>query len=85
MEPIWAKVKTGASLRHVTTCIVTVTDIPRTESDKITEFAVRFIVHDRDVKNKQARVNPEELELFATFRRYRNDRAAAKFLTRYKL
>jgi len=44
--------------------IVAVTDIPRTKSGKITELAVRDVVHGRTVKNKEALANPEALELF---------------------
>jgi acetoacetyl-CoA synthetase len=42
--------------------IVQVVDIPRTKSGKITELAVRDIVHGREVKNKEALTNPEALE-----------------------
>ena len=41
-----------------------VDDIPRTKSGKITELAVRDVVHGREVKNKEALANPEALELF---------------------
>jgi acetoacetyl-CoA synthetase len=41
-----------------------VADIPRTKSGKITELAVRDILHGREVKNKEALANPEALELF---------------------
>ena len=58
------KVKTGASPRHVPARIVAVNDIPRTKSGKITELAVRDVVHGRDVKNREALANPEALELF---------------------
>jgi acetoacetyl-CoA synthetase len=44
--------------------IVAVRDIPRTKSGKITELAVREIVHGREVKNQEALANPEALELF---------------------
>ncbi len=44
--------------------IVAVTDIPRTKSGKITELAVRDVVHGRAIKNKEALANPEALELF---------------------
>jgi acetoacetyl-CoA synthetase len=44
--------------------IAQVADIPRTKSGKITELAVRDIVHGREVKNKEALANPEALELF---------------------
>ena len=44
--------------------VIQVGDIPRTKSGKITELAVRDIVHGRDVKNKEALANPEALELY---------------------
>ncbi len=44
--------------------IVAVADIPRTKSGKITELAVRDVVHGREVKNKEALANPEALDLF---------------------
>ncbi|TGQ66176.1 acetoacetate--CoA ligase [Mesorhizobium sp. M00.F.Ca.ET.186.01.1.1] len=61
---IRAKIRTGASPRHVPARIVAVSDIPRTKSGKITELAVRDIVHGRAIKNKEALANPEALELF---------------------
>ena len=51
-----------ASPRHVPAVIVKVTDIPRTRSGKITELAVRDIVHGRPIKNTEALANPEALE-----------------------
>ncbi len=44
--------------------IVAVSDIPRTKSGKITELAVREVVHGRPVKNREALANPEALDLF---------------------
>jgi acetoacetyl-CoA synthetase len=44
--------------------ILAVKDIPRTKSGKITELAVREIVHGREVKNQEALANPEALALF---------------------
>jgi len=61
---IRTKIRTGASPRHVPARIVAVSDIPRTKSGKITELAVRDIVHGRPVKNKEALANPEALDLF---------------------
>ena len=55
---IRTKIRTGASPRHVPARIVAVADIPRTKSGKITELAVRDIVHGREVKNKEALANP---------------------------
>jgi acetoacetyl-CoA synthetase len=41
--------------------ILQVPDLPRTISGKITELAVREIVHGRPVKNTDAMANPEAL------------------------
>ena len=67
-EDLQARIKThirnGASPRHVPARIVAIADIPRTKSGKITELAVRDVVHGRDVKNKEALANPEALDLY---------------------
>ncbi len=62
---IRTKIRTGASPRHVPARIVQVADIPRTKSGKITELAVRDVVHGREVKNQEALANPEALALFS--------------------
>ncbi|AEH82538.1 acetoacetyl-CoA synthetase [Sinorhizobium meliloti] len=61
---IKAKIRTGASPRHVPTKIVQVSDIPRTKSGKIVELAVRDVDHGRPVVNKEALANPEALDQF---------------------
>ena len=58
------RIRAGASPRHVPAKIVAVADIPRTKSGKITELAVRDIVHGREVKNREALANPEALALY---------------------
>ncbi|GIL02290.1 MAG: acetoacetyl-coenzyme A synthetase [Alphaproteobacteria bacterium] len=63
-DRIRLKIRTGASPRHVPARIVAVADIPRTKSGKITELAVREVVHGRPVRNIEALANPEALELF---------------------
>jgi acetoacetyl-CoA synthetase len=63
-DRIKRQVRAGASPRHVPARIVQVADIPRTKSGKITELAVRDVVHGREVKNKEALANPEALDLF---------------------
>jgi acetoacetyl-CoA synthetase len=63
-EKIRQKIRTGASPRHVPAKIVQIADIPRTKSGKITELAVRDVVHGRPVKNTGALANPEALELY---------------------
>ncbi|MGL4324462.1 MAG: acetoacetate--CoA ligase [Beijerinckiaceae bacterium] len=64
VDAIRRKIRTGASPRHVPAKIIAVTDIPRTKSGKITELAVRDIVHGREVKNREALANPEALDLY---------------------
>ncbi len=64
IKTIKAKIKTGCTPRHVPAKVIAVSDIPRTKSGKITELAVRDVVHGRDVKNKTALANPEALELY---------------------
>ena len=58
------QIREGASPRHVPAKLVAVADIPRTKSGKITELAVRDVVHGREVKNKEALANPEALDLY---------------------
>jgi acetoacetyl-CoA synthetase len=41
-----------------------VPDLPRTRSGKLTELAVRAVVHGEPVKNTEALANPEVLEHF---------------------
>jgi len=64
MDRIKKQIRTGASPRHVPARIVPIADIPRTRSGKITEIAVRDVVHGRPVKNTEALANPEALELY---------------------
>jgi acetoacetyl-CoA synthetase len=61
---IRARIREHASPRHVPARIVEVEDIPRTRSGKITELAVRDVVHGRAVKNVEALANPEALDHF---------------------
>ena len=57
-------IRDNASPRHVPARILTVPDIPRTRSGKITEIAVRDVVHGREVKNREALANPDALAHF---------------------
>ncbi len=61
---IRAHIRTHCSPRHVPARILSVPDIPRTRSGKITELAVKRIVHGEAVKNREALANPEALEHF---------------------
>ncbi len=61
-------IRSGASPRHVPARIIAVPDIPRTRSGKITELAVRDLLHGRAIKNAEALANPEALEFFRTLK-----------------
>jgi acetoacetyl-CoA synthetase len=63
-QKIRDQVRANTTPRHVPSRIVQVGDIPRTKSGKITELAVRDVVHGRQVKHKEALANPEALALF---------------------
>jgi acetoacetyl-CoA synthetase len=63
-DRIRRQVRENASPHHVPKVIVQVADIPRTISGKITEMAVRDVVHGRPVKNTDALANPQALELY---------------------
>jgi acetoacetyl-CoA synthetase len=63
-EKIKRAIRDNATPRHVPAKIVQIADIPRTKSGKITELAVRDIVHGRPVKNREALANPEALDLY---------------------
>jgi acetoacetyl-CoA synthetase len=63
-ERIRKQIRDNTSPHHVPKRIVQVADIPRTISGKITELAVRDVIHGRAVKNVDALANPEALELY---------------------
>ena len=63
-EHIQGVIREGATPRHVPAKIIQVADIPVTRSGKISELAVKNMVHDRPVKNAKALANPESLQCF---------------------
>ena len=63
-ERIRRFIRENTSPHHVPKKILQVPDIPRTLSGKLTELAVREVVHNRPVKNQDAMANPEALEHF---------------------
>lgn len=63
---------TNTTRRHVPEVIVSVPDIPKTRSGKIVELAVKHIIHDEEVQNVQAIVNPEALEFFKNIEELKN-------------
>jgi acetoacetyl-CoA synthetase len=57
-------IRANTTPRHVPAKIIAVPDIPRTLSGKITELAVREVIHGRPVKNTDALANPQALDHF---------------------
>ena len=69
---IKTQIREGASPRHVPAHVIQINDIPRTKSGKITELAVRDVVHGRPIKNKEALQNPEALDLYKNLEQLKN-------------
>ena len=63
-ERLRRRIREHCSPHHVPRVIAAVPDIPRTISGKITELAVRDVIHGRPVPNTDALANPEALELY---------------------
>ena len=67
-EPLRKKIRdtirANTSPRHVPAKIIAVPDLPRTLSGKLTELAVRNVIHGLPVKNVDALANPQALEHF---------------------
>ena len=63
-DRIRGRLRMHTSPHHVPRKIVQVGDIPRTISGKITELAVREVIHGRPVANVDALANPGALEQF---------------------
>jgi acetoacetyl-CoA synthetase len=63
-ERIRRRIRERTTPHHVPRKIVQVADIPRTISGKVTELAVREVIHGRPVKNLDALANPSSLQHF---------------------
>jgi acetoacetyl-CoA synthetase len=57
-------IRSHTTARHVPARVISVPDLPRTLSGKLTELAVRAIVHGEPVRNRDALANPQALEHF---------------------
>jgi acetoacetyl-CoA synthetase len=63
-ERIRTAIRENASPRHAPARIIAVGDIPYTINMKKVELAVRNVIHNEEVKNRDALANPEALELY---------------------
>lgn len=61
-KSIRAAIKTACSPRHVPSLILEVAELPKTQTGKLSEIAVREAAHGREVKGRSALINPESLE-----------------------
>jgi acetoacetyl-CoA synthetase len=67
-QAIRGAIRARLTPRHVPAQVLPCPEVPRTISGKITELAVRELIHGRPVKNADALANPRALEYFKTLR-----------------
>ncbi len=63
-QRIRRRIRENTTPRHVPAKVVAVPDLPRTKSGKISELAVKRVVHGEPVANTHALANPEALRYF---------------------
>ena len=64
IQKIRSQVRANTTPRHVPARVIAVPELPRTVSGKITELAVRDVIHGRPVRNTSALANPDALDHF---------------------
>ena len=72
IDEIKEKIKKTASIRHIPSKIIEVSDIPRTRSGKITELTVRDAINGIKIKNHEALANPECLIQYQNIEELKN-------------
>ncbi|MFM8664192.1 MAG: AMP-binding enzyme, partial [Acidimicrobiaceae bacterium] len=55
------RIRNACTPRHVPAVVITVSDLPRTRSNKLVELAVADAVNGRPVRNLEAIANPEAI------------------------
>jgi acetoacetyl-CoA synthetase len=58
-------IRQNTTPRHVPAKIIAMSDLPRTKNNKLTETTVRDIIHGKEIKNKEALLNPDCLKAFS--------------------
>lgn len=61
---VQTEIRSQLSARHVPARIIPCPEVPRTRSGKITELAVRALIHGKGIKNEEALANPAALDFF---------------------
>ena len=64
VHKIQARVREGATPRHVPAKVIQVRALPHTRSGKLAELAVRAVIHGEPVRNRHALENPDCLAQF---------------------
>jgi acetoacetyl-CoA synthetase len=57
-------IRQNTTPRHVPAKIIAMPDLPRTKNNKLTETTVRDTIHGKEIKNKEALLNPDCLVFF---------------------
>ena len=66
-------IRVNASPRHVPAKIIAVQDIPYTHNMKKVELAVKKVIHNKEVRNKDALRNPEALDYYKNLKELTED------------
>jgi acetoacetyl-CoA synthetase len=72
-ERLRESIRANASPRHMPRKIIQVPDVPYTLNMKKVELAVRKVIHNQPVKNKDALRNPEALDAYSGLKELQED------------
>jgi len=72
-DKIRKSIRANASPRHVPAKIISIPDVPYTLNMKKVELAVKKIIQNQPVKNKDALSNPESLDYYANIKELESD------------
>ncbi len=73
VDKIKNAIRTNASPRHVPSKILAIPDVPYTHNMKKVELAVKKVVHNHPVLNKDSLRNPEALDYYADIKELQED------------
>lgn len=66
-------IRQNTTPRHVPAKIIAMPDLPRTKNNKLTETTVRDIIHGKEIKNKEALLNPDCIVFFTKIAELQTD------------
>jgi acetoacetyl-CoA synthetase len=73
MAKIRQTIRVNASPRHVPAKIIAISDVPYTLNMKKVEIAVKKVIQNQEVSNKDALANPEVLDEYANIKELQED------------